>query len=259
MSLAAILALMEGGRTYSGQAEQNIEARKELERRGVDIPWYQGLWKAPLGMAGMELETRSLQRKLDRTAPSPYGRTPRNADVTAAAVDQIRAEQDVINRQLAMGIQRTGLRYGQAGTYQSGARKQAEDLLERGAMTDLSNALARVGLQTAGLQEQGRQFDINAAMAESQLRAQKRAADTQALAAGIEAGIPLLFDQLLSKYSGGEAAPSLETGGGDFLSNVNAMNPGMDWQQGDPYNNPIMNDWLRNQEWMYNLKGLEGI
>ena len=188
------LALQLGKTTLDTMGNVNTQ-EQELEARGVNVPWTQKWlpWLAgPLG--GSLIKQQNYQGKLDRTAPEMALRQPLSADITAAGIANMEAQERLIGGQVSGAIQQDRISRAGRGVYSSGAGFEREQDIRQGGVNALANAMAQTGLQTIGLQQQGiglqqqgAAFDLQAQIAQTQMQYQKQQIENEAWGSMLEA------------------------------------------------------------------------
>ena len=167
----------------------NVSAQEqELKARDVDIPWTQKYLPYLFGsLPGELIKQSNYQTKLDRTSPEMALRQPLSADITAAGIRNMEAQERLIGGQVSQGIQQDRISRAGRGVYSSGAGFEREQDIRQGGVNALANAMAQTGLQTIGLQQQGAAFDLQAQVLQTQMQYQKQQAENEAWGSVLEA------------------------------------------------------------------------
>jgi len=218
--LPILLALGYGAAKQGKDAYDTIGLRKEISPEGSPLTTKlrdflmgsnmltSGVYKSHVEETLAENQARDQQASL-------------GGGLTKAFESQKLATQSNISQLLAQAAERTNIAYGTQGLYNSGERLQAQGDLSMAASRDLSNSIMGSALQTSGLQEQSRQFDVNTqlklaemGMQEDQIKGQIATSLGQALA-------PIIYKKFLSQYLGG-ASPEGEFDPMDLGNVLNA-------------------------------------
>lgn len=194
------------------------DKRTELERRGVNIPWWQQLGQYTLGpLIGSRLEEASLERKLARTEPGLSTRQPVGLSGDAALDQTARFFQQQMARQLGTEIGNINTTFGNIGRFTSGQRGAQVERAQERAGRGFGDFLSRTALERF-LQEQRLQTQSDIAMA--QIEAQRGGGRTQ------------LFGNILQ--SGANIFAQNPQGTSDFFRNLFTRRGG-NVPTGDPF------------------------
>lgn len=116
-----------------------------------------------------------------------------SAGVTAAALREMEAASSIIRRDVGTGVQAIRNRFGQAGTFQSGARGRAEDVFRQQGIGRLSDALAGIELEAIRARQSGQVNTIALQMQEAQFAWQKRQMENQMLTDIVSTGLQFIL------------------------------------------------------------------
>lgn len=184
------------------------------------------------------------------TAVSPGGfwnedpealRKPDSAGITAAAMSEMNAADVLMRRNIAVGTQDIRNRFGAAGTFQSGARGQAEDRFREQSLRNLSGAFAGIELEAIRAHQGAEANALAINMQQAQLSWQKQQQENAMISSIIEVGLPFILD---SKGAGSNA-PALNPMKDMFLAEQNLQ---FNDYQDSLFNATREDNWARYQQ-----------
>lgn len=136
-----------------------------------------------------------------QTAATPLLQ-PESAGVTAAALKEMEAARNMMRQEIGTGIQGIRQRFGQAGTFQSGARGRAEDVARQQGLRSLSGAFAGIELEAVRARQQGAATNLALQMQEAQMLWQKEMQENAMITSLITTALPFFMKS-------GQTDPSL--------------------------------------------------
>lgn len=188
--------LLEGGRRSIDNFSSNRAREREIEARGVDIPWTQKWLPKFLGpLAGGEIQKNIYETKLGRYAESDATalRQSASAGVTAAAVKMMESQKRIINEQVASSIQQERVGRAGRGVYNSGAGFDREQDIRQSGTNALANALAQTGLQAQDIAQRGEALTLQGQIQQGQAQFQKQQAENQMWGDIFNFAMPYIF------------------------------------------------------------------
>lgn len=189
--------------TFSG----NVSMERELEAGGTDVPWWKKAMALPFGMLGQEALGMHLEGQVgqQRQADATALRQPDSAGITAAAMKEMEAARNIMRQEVGSGIQTIRQGFGQAGTFQSGARFARESEFRQQGLQSLANSFAGIELDAIQARQSGAANQLALQMQEANFAWQKRQQENAMISSLVSTALPFFMDK-----GGSGGTPSLD-------------------------------------------------
>ncbi len=185
------------GLTLADYGMQNVQSNISMEQElEGGVPWWKKALALPFGVVGQKALNINLGGQLQRQrADAAPLRGVESAGITAAALKEMEAARNIMRQEIGTGVQNIRQRFGQAGTFQSGARGRAEDAFRQQGLGRLSDAFAGIELEAIRARQAGATSTIALQMQEAQFAWNKRQAENAMITQLVTTALPFFMKQ----------------------------------------------------------------